>query len=263
MAKPSSYYDQAYYDTDPTKGYPGPYNLACAPWGRIARALIFTFGILGVTSVTDFGCARGFVLWHLKNAGWATKGYDFSEYAVQTAMEGLDIEVADVAAKRREFQAADLALCMDVLEHIDEKRLPQALTNMRAATGKVFVAQAYLPEVDYGPINDMPEHVTVKPREWWTAQFDKAGFRPHVLEGEYKLNVRRMCLRPFGEMWAGSSFVLEKKEEEPILTAKLALESETESERTIESAEDRNPVAVEPGWQVAHAWKPTEAEIFQ
>ncbi len=260
--KPQNYYDAAYYDTDVTKGYPGPYTMVCAPWGRLARALVFTFGVLGVDSVTDFGCARGFVLWHLKTAGWLTKGYDFSEYAVSTAVEGLDIEVADIAAKRREFQPADLTLCTDVLEHLEGKRLMQALLNIRAATQRVFVAQVFLPEVDYfGPQNDMPEHVTVHDRPWWQTKFEECGFRMHVLDGEYKLNVRRMCLRPFGEIWANSTFVLE-----PVAIPESTViekREKTQYAEYPEQIEDGATVAVESGWPMADARLPRETEIFQ
>ena len=52
-AKAQSYYDKEYFDTNPDKGYPGKYDLACAPWPRLARALVLSFGpTLGVTTVT-------------------------------------------------------------------------------------------------------------------------------------------------------------------------------------------------------------------
>ena len=208
-AKPPSYYDAEYFDTDGDKGYPGPYTLASAPWSRLAMAMVRTFGpTIGVTTVTEFGCARGFVLFFLQHMGWKVKGYDFSKFAVETALPGIDIEIADLT-KRSEYEPADLVVCMDVLEHVAKADLPFALKNIRRTMGKAAVVQVYIPGSNVRLAREPEDHVTNEPREWWLELFAKNGLRLHHLQPTYELFLRRKVPAVFADMWIASSFVLE------------------------------------------------------
>jgi SAM-dependent methyltransferase len=210
VSKSRSWYDADYYDKDPTKGYPGPYTLACAPWARLARAIVYTLGPLGCTSAVDFGCARGFVLYYLQRMGWKAKGYDWSAYAVRTAMEGVDIEVADVLTEGFAPQRADLAICMDMMEHIEDDKVPQVLKTISDAAGKLVLFQILLPDAPYYDWDKPHEdHVGLHPREWWDEMFKAAGLRRSSWEGQYKVNVKYLAKGALAELWAHDTFLLE------------------------------------------------------
>lgn len=238
MAQPASYYDKDYFDTYSKKGYPGPYTTASAPWDRLARALVLTFGpSIGVKSCADFGCARGFVIYYLQNLyGWQTKGYDFSKYALKTAMPGLDLELADIT-RNKPFAPADLVLCMDVLEHIDEAKLPKAIQNLRDATKKVAVFHVLVPKgKDKGSWEYADDHVTVEPKDWWQAMFEANGFRRHWLEPTYRINIRRLVKGPASGIWMENAFVLE-----PVIPPAVTEEAQAEPEAPAIAPEE--PVA--------------------
>jgi hypothetical protein len=208
-AKPASYYDEAYFRGGPNLGYLGPYAWESAPWERLARAIVRTFGCnLNTTSITDFGCARGFVLWFMKHQfGWQTKGYDFSEYAVANAAPDLDITVADLS-KRMDTEPTDIVLCMDTLEHIEERKLKIALENLHDTAKVAVIVHVYVSDGLQNGI-DLPEHVTVKPKTWWHELFLTNGFITHVLDPYYKTMIKRLARGVHGDIWADNAFVLE------------------------------------------------------
>jgi len=209
VAKPSEYYDEEYYDTNPLKGYPGTYDMGCAPWERLARAITLSFGpTIGASSIMDIGCGRGFTLWWLKQKGWEVWGCDFSEYAVKTAL--LPIHRLDVVTDVIDEQA-DIVMCVDVLEHIDMEDLPAALANIRTSMRMAAIIQTFIPGVDKNVVGKhADDHVTIMDKDSWQRLFEANGFRRHALEPYYLSNLGRLGHgQQLTEIWRHSSFVLE------------------------------------------------------
>ena len=205
--KPSSYYNEDYYSGVGGKGYKGEYTFASAPWHGMARAIVQTFGChIGAKTCTDFGCAKGFVLWFLLNEyGWAVQGYDWSDWVCENGALGVPIECKDIT-KRGEFMAADVTLCTDTLEHIQEDKLETTLGNIYTATNKVFIAHIGLTETVR---ESLPEHVTMHDRAWWQERFEAAGFVTSIWEPLYITRLRRATKTSIGKLWAADAFVLE------------------------------------------------------
>lgn len=207
--KKASYYDEEYFDTNPNKGYPGPYTFTSAPWATLARCIVQALAPLSPHSATDFGCARGFLLYCLHTIyGWNVMGYDWSAYAAQTAMPNVPIEVIDIT-KRYPYKKADVVICMDVLEHIDEgPKLETAVANIRETAIKAAVVHVGLKDLDEG----LPEHVTLRTRDWWKNYFANLGLITHVLEPTYRVLLKRYVPGKIGKMWYQRAFVLQPVE---------------------------------------------------
>lgn len=127
------------------------------------------------STLLDVGCAKGFLVFSLRNIGIKAIGIDASEYAISSAPE----EVKDFIAHGlvedletcREGQF-DIVTAFDVLEHLDEKDVPQACKNLLFAADKYIIVCVPTRKVE-GDLD--VTHKTIKSREWWEEQFRAAG----------------------------------------------------------------------------------------
>lgn len=159
------YYDAAYYDH--YNGL-GPYTRE--RWQHFFRQV--ADGIVADArprTAIEFGCAKGFLVEVLRERGVDACGIDFSPYAVGTAHEAVRpfLRVGDVrepVARRH-----DVAICMEVLEHLDARDAPAAIRNLAAAADIVYFSS--------NPDEDFPEatHANVQPAEYWEDLFARAG----------------------------------------------------------------------------------------
>lgn len=127
------------------------------------------------STLLDVGCAKGFLVLSLRNLGINAIGIDASEYAISSTPE----EVKDFIAHGlvedletcREGQF-DIVTAFDVLEHLDEKDVPQACKNLLFAADKYIIVCVPTWKVE-GDLD--VTHKTIRPREWWEEQFREAG----------------------------------------------------------------------------------------
>lgn len=122
-------------------------------------------------SVIDIGCANGLHLKAFKELGvkrlfgiegtpsWAPyiEKYFGKEYLITDLRKPLPIFGADF----------DLVLCVEVLEHLEEKFAKQAVENI-LCLGKTFCISAC-------PLTGGFHHVNVKPRRYWIDLFKSFG----------------------------------------------------------------------------------------
>lgn len=122
-------------------------------------------------SVLDVGCARGFIVNHLRKMGIDAQGVDISEWATGSVPPdglGQHLKTADVTKglpfKDGEF---DLVTSMDFLEHIEEKDVPGLVKEMLRVGRRQFHVVTTPEYTMYGD----ETHVCMKPLEWWIEQF--------------------------------------------------------------------------------------------
>ena len=154
-------------------------------WEDIAHILKEVFGVekgkdvSSEKSFLDIGCARGYLVKHMRRRGFESWGTDFSAHILNTAdpdakpwLRGHDLTLSvPMQWNDGYFQ---LVSCIETMEHIPEVSVPQALAHIRRVAGgwTVFtICTAEHPD----PYDD-PTHITIRPREWWLAQLVKAGF---------------------------------------------------------------------------------------
>jgi SAM-dependent methyltransferase len=124
-----------------------------------------------VRSAVDVGCAKGFLVAELLDAGIDAIGYDVSEYALSFAT-GLPCYQKDI---RQDIpRQADAIFALGVLLYLEEDELPAVLTRIREATGRFLLFSSYYE----GEEQDVPDPLRriTRPRHWWRAQLADADF---------------------------------------------------------------------------------------
>lgn len=118
-------------------------------------------------SVLELGCARGYLLKRLEDAGVRVRGLEISEHCRLTRVVE-PVITHDITRPWTDVvgdQAFDLCLSVAVLEHIPEDKLPIVLAEM-ARTCK-----RGLHGIDVHDDDGFDQtHVTIRPLEWWQAR---------------------------------------------------------------------------------------------
>lgn len=129
------------------------------------------------STLLDVGCAKGFLVLSLRNLGINAIGIDASEYAISSAPEEVKDFVSVGLAESKDVDlfkenSFDIVTAFDILEHLDEKDVPQACKNLLFAADKYIIVCVPTRRVE-GDLD--VTHKTIKPREWWEEQFRAAG----------------------------------------------------------------------------------------
>jgi len=118
--------------------------------------------------VLDIGCGDGHTVRGLRAAGVDATGVDITLAAIPDNMQGIvEAPVWNMPFKDNQF---DYTVSTDVLEHVPTEMIPKALIEIyRVTKRQSFHVVALFDGIRNGVIL----HMTVKPMEWWTQQFDR------------------------------------------------------------------------------------------
>lgn len=157
-------------------------------WEDIAHTIKEVFAIYdqadnsGSLHTIDVGCAKGFLVRHLRRRGFDAWGLDFSEYAIGQAPDDTAeyLRLYDLTSRALpDFgsQKLTFALCIETMEHIPEEHVDQALTNIlhlvkRGSQILFTICTDQQPGWDSDPT-----HVTIKSRAWWDSRLDQVGYK--------------------------------------------------------------------------------------
>lgn len=174
MANP---FDEEYF-TRGTTGYKGytdfPINL-----NKVEKILKYD-----PINVLDVGCAHGFIVKRLNDAGVTAYGIDISRYAVDNCAHNnvMHGDVLDLPYKDGYF---DFVYSSDMLEHIPEADVAIAIDEI-ARVGK-----RGLLEITYEktPMDIDDTHITMKPYSWWRERVPEQFDISHPDEYALKLNI--------------------------------------------------------------------------
>ncbi|MFA5000533.1 MAG: class I SAM-dependent methyltransferase [Patescibacteria group bacterium] len=117
-------------------------------------------------SVIDIGCGCGIYLKHFVERGVEIVGYDGSPAALKESLVGDKIKMFDLAKPLRLKKKFDLALCLEVAEHLEEKdadTLVETLTNL----SETIIFTAAVPGQGPRSIG----HINEQWPEYWIAKF--------------------------------------------------------------------------------------------
>ncbi len=133
---------------------------------------------LNPASVLELGCARGYVLKRIQDAGVPGIGLEVSKHCVMTAVaenvRQFDLCKTDDSLAGTSY---DLAYSIAVFEHIPENKLPDILRHLQVR------CRRGLHGIDFGQHDDGFDktHCTLKSKEWWRATFDHYGLESHEI----------------------------------------------------------------------------------
>jgi 2-polyprenyl-3-methyl-5-hydroxy-6-metoxy-1,4-benzoquinol methylase len=154
-------------------------------------------------SVIDIGCASGLYLKPFLEAGVAIDGYDYSDDAFADDVRRVPLkhlEKLDITAHpiRRE---AELALCIEVLEHIPEADAEIAVQHIAETSDLLVVTAAPPGQAGTG-------HVNCQPKDYWEALFAEHGF---ARDGADELLIRSVMAAGYHLPWLTENLMVFKR----------------------------------------------------
>ncbi len=186
---PARLYDEAYYRSHCG---PRPYERD-ASWmrffGDVADAIV---RVARPSTAIDVGCAFGFLVEALWERGVRAEGFDVSPYAIGRVRS--DVSAYCRVASILEPQAGryDVAVCLEVLEHVPTDQTERAICNLTALADAVVFSST---PSDF----DEPTHVNVRPTLAWLEAFAAAGFAPDCRADLSTIAPHAMLLRKSAE----------------------------------------------------------------
>ena len=123
--------------------------------------------------IIDFGCGtgRGGLAIH-KITGHEVTLVDFAANCLDPGVGDMPFVIADLT--RPIGLTAPYGYCTDVMEHIPPADVEAVISNIMAASPKVFFQISTVAD-QMGDIIQRPLHLTVKPGWWWQQTFERLG----------------------------------------------------------------------------------------
>lgn len=124
-----------------------------------------------INSVCDYGCGTGLWMEAFEYFDIPAVGFEISELCVKYAPERVKSKIKldwnDINGR------FDLVLTNDVLEHLTEREIDEAIGRMMSVCNKWIIASICM----IGDPNWHMDktHITFRSKEWWTYQFTKRG----------------------------------------------------------------------------------------
>jgi hypothetical protein len=135
-------------------------------------------------SVMDFGRAIGHYLSYFRNQGAEVKGVDAHPAGKKHAVVPEElIDVHDLRELYRTEKDYDMAICFEVLEHIPESFVDEAVASIADSSDLLAISAA--PPGQGGTF-----HVNEKSKDFWIRKFDSRGFS---YEGREKEEIISKC----------------------------------------------------------------------
>ncbi|NTG47595.1 class I SAM-dependent methyltransferase [Agrobacterium rhizogenes] len=164
-------FDEEYYKS----GFgPNAYERT-APWLNFyAHIVDEIIRSLQPRRVLDAGCALGMVVEAFWDRGIEAEGVDISEYAIANVRADMR-EHCHVASLTKPFESRyDLAVCIEVLEHMPAEEAAIAIGNIAASTDTVLFSSS---PRDFEEVT----HVNVRPPLSWMKLFGQHGLWPDLI----------------------------------------------------------------------------------
>jgi glycosyltransferase involved in cell wall biosynthesis len=171
---PADLYGKEYYDHYSTDQGPLPYDRKQPIWnnhfGAMAKTIVERFH---PTRVMDIGCAKGFLVEHLRDCGVEAYGIDISPYAISEVRPDIQ-PYCRVASVTEPLQGRyDLITCIEVAEHVTEEEGRRMIQNICQHTDEVIFSST--PQ-DFSEAT----HINVQPPRYWKDMFATHGFYPDL-----------------------------------------------------------------------------------
>lgn len=132
-----------FFDGDRNHGY-GGFKYMSKFWQPVIPTFINHFDLNNNSKVLDVGCAKGFMLFDMKEMipGITIEGIDVSSYAIENAKEEVKefLRVADARALPFENNSFDVVISINTIHNLEREECGKALQEIeRVSRGKSFI----------------------------------------------------------------------------------------------------------------------------
>jgi len=126
----SRLYDIDYFDGSRDYGY-GGYSYD-GRWVPVSKDIVNFFDLKKGSKILDVGCAKGFLIYDLKNLGMDVYGLDVSEYAKKNSVEGISDHITIGDAKKLPYKNDyfDLVLSINTIHNLEKKECEEAIKEL-------------------------------------------------------------------------------------------------------------------------------------
>lgn len=125
-------------------------------------------------SVADYGCATGLYLEPFADQGIDVVGYDVSPPAIELTKLAGKVHMADLT-KKQPLKKTDLALCLEVLEHIEAPDAVKVAKNIAPHINTLVFSAAHPGQGGEG-------HINCRVKEYWEGVFNACGLEVDHLD---------------------------------------------------------------------------------
>jgi len=153
------------------------------PFSKTLGEAVLNF--INPTSVVDVGCGTGLYLKpFIERGGIYVKGMEINPIAVENSVISKDLIIKKDICNLGIFAfkgdtggvGYDVAICLEVFEHINEVHIPKALLNLCGLSDLIIFSSAQPGQGGNG-------HVFLKPKSFWEEKFSELGyFKDYDLE---------------------------------------------------------------------------------
>jgi SAM-dependent methyltransferase len=175
-------FGEEFFDGDRSTGY-GGFNYLARFWQPVIPTFVDHWGLDANSSLLDVGCAKGFMLYDLREAapGITVAGIDVSEYAIENGKPEVRefLSVADAKSLPFEDNSFDVVISINTVHNLDRDECAQALAEIErvARQGAFITVDAYRNDEEQERM--MAWNLTAKTImsvDEWIAFFDEVGY---------------------------------------------------------------------------------------
>jgi len=142
--------------------------------------------ILNFRNVVDVGCGAGYAILEFFKNGKQAKGIETCSWLLANPLRSLVatgiVKYGSITHIPYGVEEFDLVFCCEVLEHLDEKDVDRALSELVRVSRRWIFATVGLTDSVYGK----GIHLTVRPFNWWKEKFEQFKLKPHRLTGQQR-----------------------------------------------------------------------------
>ena len=136
-------FGQEFFDGERRHGY-GGFSYHPRFWQPVIPTFVAHWGLNSKSSLLDVGCAKGFMLYDLKQLipGISVTGVDVSEYAISHAIESVrdDVQVADARALPFPDKSFDVVVSINTIHNLELTECIAALREIeRVSRGRSYI----------------------------------------------------------------------------------------------------------------------------
>jgi ubiquinone/menaquinone biosynthesis C-methylase UbiE len=175
-------FGQDFFDGDRKHGY-GGFNYMSRFWQPVIPTFIKHFNLNENSKILDVGCAKGFMLFDMKEAiqNITIEGIDISSYAIENAKEEIKqfLRVGNAKELPYEDNSFDVVISINTIHNLEKKECAKALQEIqRVSRGKSFITvDAYRNEEEKEAMYAWNLTAkTIMSVDEWIAFFEEVGY---------------------------------------------------------------------------------------